>query len=63
MGDKALSLCITVEAWPAFAFRHRWSHEHVDTLLGWWWPSSSGKELLAGFWVLDVPVDTSPWET
>lgn len=32
-------------------------------LFGWWWPSSSEKELLVGFWVLDVSVDTNPWET
>lgn len=32
MGNKAVSWRVAVEAWPAFAFRHLWSHEHVDTI-------------------------------
>lgn len=32
MRDKALCWCVAVEAWPAFAFRHWWSYEHVDTI-------------------------------
>lgn len=47
MGDKALSWCVAVEAWPASAGTG--GAINTETLFGWWWPSFSGKELLAGF--------------